>query len=83
MVKKEMKNEVMCRVCKMPYSECGCAGKMHFLSGLVLLVLGVLLWGNSVWSWASWFNLEHVVVLLLVLAGLKKLLMCCMLTKCH
>ena len=48
-VKKEMSDGMMCPMCKVPMSECGCWGKMKVCKGLVLLVLGVLLFGNNMW----------------------------------
>ena len=80
-MKKEMsmKSEgMMCPGCKVPMSQCGCWGKMKICKGLVLLVVGVLFWGSSSWAWASWFTLEHVVALLLVLFGLKMFVWGCM-----
>ena len=80
-VKKEMSDGMMCPMCKVPMSECGCWGKMKVCKGLVLLVLGVLLFGNNMWSWASWFTLENVFALLFVLCGLKMFVFGCMM-KC-
>ena len=77
----EMKGEMMCPMCKVPMGQCGCWGKGKVVSGLVLLVLGVLLWGSQSWSWAAWFSLDHVFALLFVLFGLKMFIMGCMM-KC-
>ncbi len=73
--KMEMNSgEMMCPGCHVPMSQCGCMGKMHVVKGLVLIVLGALLW----WGRFSWFTLEHVVVLLLLLGGLKVFVWGCM-----
>ena len=74
--KKEMSGSAcaMCPMCHVPMDQCGCMGKMKLVKGLVLLVLGVLmLWGR--WSW---FSLENVVSLLLVLGGLHMFVWGCM-----
>ena len=69
---------MMCPMCKVPMNQCGCMGTMKIVKGLVLLVLGVLMF----WGRWSWFSLEHVFALLLVLGGLKMFVFGCMWSKC-
>ena len=65
---------MMCPMCKVPMHQCGCWGKSKLVKGLVLLVLGVLMF----WGRWPWFNLGNVVALLLVLGGLKMFVWGCM-----
>ena len=68
MDKKEMKmgSGMCCSMCGAPWGQCGC-GKGMAVIGLLLVVLGVLLWRGM------YFNLERAFAVVLVLMGLKKL----------